>query len=351
MNKVKVNSHNEWDPLKEVIVGIAANARYPKNDIGMEAPIAFEDETLPSTKVPIPAVPQAVIDETIEDLEIFVAELQKLNITVKRPEPIDTQATIKTPYWQTTQYFNYCPRDTMFVIGDTIFESPNVYRSRYFETLSYRDILVDYLKSGCRWISAPKPRLRDEDYILNPETQTDLNNNDPMFDAATILRAGKDIFYLVSNTGNELGLQWLQSVLGHEYRVHPLRNIYLGTHIDTTLALLRPGLLLANPHQVNSGNLPDILKKWEVIYAPEMEVHAYSGMPPLSSKWLGMNLFMINPNLAVVDADQKALIRLLERHKIDVLPLKLRNGRQLEGGFHCVTLDVRREGKKENYFA
>lgn len=351
MNNSKVNSYNEWDPLEEVIVGIATNAHYPKNDLGMNAGIAFEEKKLPSVEVEIPPIPRQVIDETNEDLDIFVRELQKLGIRVRRPSPVDTQINIGNPYWQTSQYFNYCPRDIFFVIGDTIYESPSIYRSRYFEAFSYREILTDYLESGCRWISAPKPRLRDEDYALHADAATILNNNDPMFDAATILRAGKDIFYLVSNSGNELGFRWLKSILGPEYRVHPLRSVYSGTHIDTTLAFLRPGLALANPARMNENNIPDILKKWEIIYAPDMETYAYSAMPPMSSDWLGMNVLMINPHLAVVDAHQVALIQLLERYQIDVLPLRLRHGRQLEGGFHCVTLDTYRAGDKEDYFS
>jgi N-dimethylarginine dimethylaminohydrolase len=351
MNKTKVNSHNEWDPLNEVIVGVASNAKYPKNDLGMNASIAFEKTTLPYTGVnKIPAIPKSVIDETNEDLEILVNELQKLDVRVRRPAQINTEIEVKTPYWKTSQYFNYCPRDTLLIVGDIIFESPNTYRSRYFETFSYRDILSDYLESGCKWISAPKPRLRDEDYDLTPGVRTILNNTDPMFDAAAIIRAGRDIFYLVSNSGNELGLIWLQNILGSEYRLHPLRGLYSGTHIDTTLAFLRPGLLLANPARVNGTNLPEVLKEWEIVYTPEMEEYSYSCMAPLSSKWLGMNLFMINPSLAVVDSHQEGLIKTLDQHKIDVLPLKLRHGRQLEGGFHCVTLDVYRTGEKEDYF-
>lgn len=351
MSSLVINSHNEWDPLQEVIVGIADNAKYPVNDLGMNANIAWDAKTLPSTRVAIPDISKSMIEETNAELEIMVTELTRLGISVKRPDPIDTRIPVKTPYWHSAQYFNYCPRDTMFVIGDTIYESPNFYRSRYFETFSYHDILVEYLQNGGKWVSAPKPRLRDEDYNLDPDTPTTLNNHDPIFDAAGIMRAGKDIFYLVSNSGNELGYTWLKNVLGDTYRVHPVRNIYQGTHIDTTLALLRPGLALANPIHLNEENMPEILRKWEIIYCPPMEEHLYSKERALSSKWLGMNMLMINPNLAMVDADQHALIKLLEHHKIDVLPLKLRDGRQLEGGFHCVTLDVHRTGKLEDYFS
>jgi N-dimethylarginine dimethylaminohydrolase len=63
-----------------------------------------------------------------------------------------------------------------------------------------------------------------------------------------------------------------------------------------------------------------------------------------------MNAFSINPNLAVVDQHQSALIKLLEKHGIDVIPLKLRHSKMLGGGFHCITLDIRRTGTLQRYF-
>jgi N-dimethylarginine dimethylaminohydrolase len=63
-----------------------------------------------------------------------------------------------------------------------------------------------------------------------------------------------------------------------------------------------------------------------------------------------MNLFSIHPNLVVVDHDQTALIKLLEKQGLDVIPLKLRHAKMLGGGFHCVTLDIRRTGTFERYF-
>ena len=70
----------------------------------------------------------------------------------------------------------------------------------------------------------------------------------------------------------------------------------------------------------------------------------------IGSDWIDMNLFSIRPGLVVVDRDQTALIRLLEQHGLDVVPLKLRHSKMLGGGFHCVTLDVRRRGAMERYF-
>lgn len=112
---------------------------------------------------------------------------------------------------------------------------------------------------------------------------------------------------------------------------------------------MRPGLALVNPERVTPRNLPEPLRTWEIVAAPPMAEVSYSSLAPLSSVWLGMNLLMVRPDLAVVDADQHRLMRLLERYGIDVLPLRIRHGRTLGGGFHCVTLDVRQKGALEDY--
>jgi hypothetical protein len=70
----------------------------------------------------------------------------------------------------------------------------------------------------------------------------------------------------------------------------------------------------------------------------------------IGSDWIDMNVFSINPNLAVVDGNQTGLMKLLESHGIDIVPLKLRHAKMLGGGFHCVTLDIRRNGTLQRYF-
>ena len=176
-----------------------------------------------------------------------------------------------------------------------------------------------------------------------------MKNAEPLFDAANILRIGKDILYLISNSGNELGAQWLQSTLGSEYRVHTSYNVYNHKHIDTTFTFLRPGLVIVNPQRVNSQNMPPLIKNWDKIWCPEMIDMGYVGKMALCSTWIGMNFIMVNPNLAIVEKRQIHLIKALEKHGIEVIPLQLRHPRTLGGGFHCATIDVRRKGKLEDY--
>ncbi|GAA3085996.1 amidinotransferase [Streptomyces roseofulvus] len=342
-----VDVHNEWDPLEEVIVGTAIDARVPKGDLSMRV-IEFSDAQT-EEDVPSGLHPQHVIEETEEELNVLCKELENVGVTVRRPAPRDHAVVAGTPDWQTDAFPDYCPRDGFLTIGNTIIETPMPLRARFHEYLAYKDLFLEYFNSGARWISAPKPRLADEMYDLSAPVGKRVQNLEPAFDAANVLRLGTDILYLVSDSGNELGLRWLQSTLGDQYKVHPVRDVYASTHIDTTFVALRPGLVMVNPARVTKENMPAVLKDWDVIWAPEPVDIGFAGEEANCSIWVGMNMFSVSPDLVAVDKRQTGLIRELEKHKIDVLPVQLTHARTLAGGFHCVTLDVRRRGTLETY--
>ena len=267
----RVWSCNEWDPLEEVIVGNPLQARFPTPDLSSQL-AEFPDRSL--AEIPRGPFPNKIIEETEEDLNKFVQVLTDLGVTVRRPQTWPHEAGFSTIHWESQGYYNYCPRDIMMVIGDQIIETPNVIRSRAQEAFSYRKLLMEYMESGARWYSAPKPMLLDTLFQGVDLTRPTPRNDEPAFDAANVLRLGQDLIYLVSATGNELGGRWLQTILGDKFRVHFLKDVYYGSHIDSTLVALRPGLLLCNPTRVNNDTLPKVLKQWKVIYSPRWKIPA-----------------------------------------------------------------------------
>ena len=56
-----------------------------------------------------------------------------------------------------------------------------------------------------------------------------------------------------------------------------------------------------------------------------------------------MNLLSVNEDLVIVDENQIELIKTLLRYDIDSIPMPMRHARTLGGGFHCVTLDLKRK--------
>lgn len=354
-----VCSYNEWDPLREVIVGSVLRAAKP----------AYEPAV--SAYFPLNSQHRNFKGEPYSEDEIYKAEsqldnlakiLRTLGITVRRPDQIDYTQAAKTPDFQIPNgNCNACPRDVFLIVGDEIIEVPMAQRSRFFEYRAYRSLIKDYFRLGARWTSAPKPMLADELYISNysveqkafhPDTHPALTELEPCFDAASFVRLGRDIFYQIDLVTNYFGAQWLQRHLGTEFRLHQVKpKDDCPQHIDATLVPLRPGLVLLNPDRPFIDNTLELFKqnKWEIVYAPHpVGNKAYHS--PEVSKWISMNLLSLDEKRVIVEEQEEPLIRFLESLGFEVITCPFREVYKFGGGFHCCTLDIRREGKLESYF-
>jgi len=343
-----INTWDEWSKLEEVIVGRVEGAMYPPPDISTN--FIRGQSGAPNTVMPDKAFPDRVIEETSEDLEELVSVLEEFGCNVHRPSIWKHSQEFETRLWRSRGFYNYCPRDILLTYGNTIIETPNALRARLFETASYKHILKSFIKSRSRWIAAPKPELSDSLYQGDNQI---LSESEPVFDAANVLKLGKDILFQISVTGNHMGLEWLKSVLSDSVRIHTIENVYLGSHLDSTIAMLKPGLVVLNPSRINELSIPTPLAKWDKIWCPPIEGnYDYSWAPdlqPLGSPWIEMNMLSLDSDTVIVDKDQQTLISLIESYGITCIPLKLRHGRLLGGGFHCVTLDIRRSQNMEDY--
>ena len=344
----KVNSNTEWGKLKEVVLGRAEMAQIPKTKKHDIHCVDYANYPTVSN-LPGGEYPEKVIQETIEDLNSFQKQLEDTGIVVHRPEVQNLNLLCSTPNWTSDGYYMYCPRDSVLTIGDMLIETPMPLRARYFETLGYKKIFKEYFSSGSKWISAPKPELADELYDRKDLSKPTLTEYEIAFDAANVIKCGKDIFYLVSNSGNRLGAKWLQSTLGDKYTVHVMDDIYAYVHVDTTILPLAAGTVLLNPSRVNENNLPEYFRNWKKIWATDPVETPYLEHYAPASPWLGMNVLSLSDKLVAVEKNQTPLIKQLEENGFDVMPVQMRHCRTLSGGPHCVTLDTVREDEYDNY--
>ena len=320
-----MTSYNEWSQLKKVVVGIADEAKIPEIDLSMRT-INYADVNDVS-HISIGNYPTQVIDEANQDLEIFVSFLKSQNIEVVRPENNDPK------------YYNYCPRDNVFIHGDITVATPMPIKARYNEWKSFEKHLKNPISINCSY----DDNLYNLDCLGDKDTLA-LTEYSPAFDAANIIRANGDILYLVSNTGNKKGAQLLQELLGNQVKVHKLEDVYSYIHIDSTIAFLREGLMLLNPERIKDKNiLPKPFCDWDSIWCPEPIDIGYYMNYSNASKWINMNLFSLNENLVVLEENQNNLRKELEKYNIECAMLPMRHQRTLGGGFHCVTLDLERK--------
>ena len=301
-----INSCNEWDPLEEVVVGIADHANWPSND-----PVfATEASKTLWTETPVPsgAVPQWIIDEANEDLNALSNTLIQYGATVRRPKPIN--------FVDCDGMYNYCPRDRLLVAGNTIVDVNMMYPCRNQEINALSKVI-----DNASVITMP----RDQDMVL---------------DAANICRINNTWLFLESYSGNRAAYNWLCNQFPQI--TIELCNFYAGVHIDSTIVPLREGLVLLNGHRVNESNCPQAFESWTKIYATDVVAQGFYQYP-YASKWIALNMLVLDPHTVIVDRHQTQLIRTLEQHRFTVIPLELRHSRTLGGGFHCVTLDTRRK--------
>lgn len=347
-----VQSHNDWDPLEEIIVGTADYAMLPTLNKSTHS-FCYAGNSWEEIKHLEGEHAKWIIDEANEDAEKLCSTLRSLGVSVLRPDSVDHRKTFSTPEWSTTGWYTWCPRDLLLPLDNMIIECPSPMRSRYFETRAYYKHLYKWMQEGTQWICAPKPVLTDDNFQLEDRSEATLVNKEIIFDAPNIVRLGRDLLCQVSNSGNMLGFQWLKSILEPKgYRLHIAEKYYSFAHFDSTVLPLKPGLVLFNGDRLSPEWYPPIFKDWDKIWVTKDQLAippANTGVAPCSP-YIGLNFLSVNEDLVIVDEKQEELRRILSKHSIDTIGLPMRHSRTLSGGFHCATLDVRRKGTLQDYF-
>jgi glycine amidinotransferase len=88
---------------------------------------------------------------------------------------------------------------------------------------------------------------------------------------------------------------------------------------------------------------------WRLVEAPPS---VRSGPSPSRdvSNWISMNILMLDERTAVVEAAEAPMIALMRSLGCEVIPCRFDRVYAFGGGFHCCTVDIRREGTLKSYF-
>ncbi|MFF3400314.1 glycine amidinotransferase [Streptomyces sp. NPDC002659] len=363
-----VNSWNEWDALREVVVGSAVGAHFEPTEPGNRPQIRGGA----GNPFPTGAKSAEAVARAEAELGALVDLLTSEGVVVRRPAPHDFGRSLRTPHFDVeNQYCAVCPRDVMITVGNEIIEATMSRRARYFEYEPYRGLVREYWEAdpGVSWTVAPKPSMADAMY--RPEfwewpteqrharmhaSEFCVTQDEIVFDAADMSRFGKDILVQESMTTNRAGIHWLKRHLEPQgFRVHPVHFPldYFPSHIDCTFVPLRPGLILTNPDRPLREDETTMFREndWKLIEAPQ-PVLTNEQMPAYcqSSKWLSMNVLSLSPTKVVCEEREKPLQDLLSSLGFEVLTVPFRNVFEYGGSLHCATWDIRRDGTREDYF-
>jgi len=356
-----VSSYNEWDPLEEVIVGRLEGAVIPPGDVTVTYNVPRTVRHLVKLAGGF-RYPRFLVKGAQRQLDQFIRILEGEGIKVRRPDPVNFRSRFSTPDWGSTGFCIACPRDGFLVAGDEIIETPMAWRSRFYEAYAYRSLFKEYFRHGARWSATPRPQLLDDlyqtDYIVPTREEPMryvVNEWEPVFDAADMLRCGRHIFYQLSNVTNRSGIEWLRRHLEGRFELVEIKSRCLDPmHIDSSFMLLAPGKALVNPEYIDVDQLPDLFKSWDIIVAPEPDPMTSSNtmakLFSLCSKWIAINVLNLDEKRIVIEQSQKGMIRLLKEHGFEPIPCPFVNYLPFGGAFHCATLDIRRRGTQQNYF-
>ncbi|CAF1211556.1 unnamed protein product [Rotaria sordida] len=261
--------------------------------------------------------------------------IQKNKIDVCRPvnsseEPLSFNHQLSTPHFKCQYQFGLaCPRDILITFGDTVLEVPTSLHTRYFESKYYKPLLYSLWKqdSNMKWIQPPKPTcsltkmFHDIDYwekvdtrdfnksiFVNSGYKTNLNENEIAFDAADIIRMGKDVFYKKCASANNQGLHWLRRTFPR-LRFHMMHFPTDGSyHLDVSLVPLRPpasgshGIILLNQNYPPLANEMKLFtdNDWRPVWAP---LYSTGDVPPLAlcTGNLNTNLLSLSEDCVMIE--------------------------------------------------
>lgn len=361
-----VNSWNDFDPLKHVIVGRADNSCIAPSEPASKAKVPLDSPMRGMTGMR----PLETVEKANAQLDNLVKILEDHGVQVDRPEVMQWNQAVVTPHFMTGSMFGSMPpRDVLLTIGSDIISAPMSFRSRYFEFYAYSKLQREYFDKDpdFRWIAAPRPELSDLSYDMNyfddsvteevllertAKLQMVTKEYEILFDAADVMRLGKDLFVQHGLTTNRKGMEWLRRMYP-DFRIHAVNfpGDPYPIHIDATFVPLRPGLILNNPHR----RLPKEQRKifeangWEIVDAAKP---AHKNPPPLcySSVWLSMNCLVLDHKTVIVEASEHYQIEQMDKLGMNVIPIDFRDAYPFGGGIHCATADVYREGACLDYF-
>ena len=379
---MKLNTYNDWDPLKEVIVGSAEN--YISHDRELSFDVFFHENlfrsdwayprlqksSLKSTAERGWSIKQKYVAELEEDVENLAAVLTSLGIKVLRPITLPSNApTIAGFGWEAPPVPALNIRDNTLIMGNEIVEMPPAIRSRYLETRLLAPAFRGYYDQGAKWTTMPRPILTDASFDLSYARDTETSLGGPtepigktetspfdvgfemILDGAQCLRLGRDIVVNIANENHAAAFGWLERHWHSEYRLHRV-NRMSDNHIDSMILALRPGVFLAR-HADIQNLMPAPFNTWKFIVPPVPDAASFpqydDGDLVLTSPYIDLNVLSVDEETVLVNKACTGLISTLEIEGFTVIPVQHRHRRLFGGGFHCFTLDTVRDGGLVDY--
>lgn len=370
LNMIQINTFNDFDKLNSVILGrpeikagivVSDDDKYCE-DISLR--LQYSDELREDRE----NLKELLISHNINVIDIPEYDKDDIDLMNENFATQSMNGKIKPGYRCTS--FLSAPRDSLFTYDNTIIEcSVDMYRTFYYtqHMKNIFNILAEnennrYIQmpedTNSRMLLLSKPikefKFKDEDFFENNIYNNIKNNtlSKIQIDGANILKLGKDLFVNISRVSHLLGYQWIkEQFTGVNF--HPMSLAQ--KHIDGTIIALRPGLLLMHSGWKKDYKtaLPTQLQNWDVVFFDSDDIDYTDLYATDNFNWgtTDINILSIDRNTIIVQQEfYNQYNTILKDYKIEVIPVQLRHNDLWEGGLHCITNDVNRDGTMESYF-
>jgi hypothetical protein len=372
--------YQHWDPLKTCVVGRS----YP--------PEFYSWITVPHVR----SLFEKIAIETEEDYQNIIKKLESFGVSVLRPT-VPANSFINGKY----QPPPMTPRDYTVMIGETFYENYSV------------DFKEAFKKAYKRAMDPSWPECNSiEEFVTLPAwIQEECNHTHNLLDYRPYSIAYDNIFTHIREQGNTIKSQHQESMLNGAYVSRIGQDLYFGTSsynqdLTSYKQLINTEFVNTRNHIVNTGghsdgtycpvcpgliislrDIPtykDTFPDWEVVYLPEQSWTKVAPFLQLKEKnkgrwwipgfehdqsvidvvetWLGhwtgyveetvfdVNMLIIDPKNVMVFNYNKQVFDALDRYGITPHIVPFRHRYFWDGGIHCVTSDLHREGTRQDYF-
>jgi hypothetical protein len=373
--------HQHWDPLKVCVVGRS----YPP-------------EFYSWIKVPhVRSLFERIALETEEDYQGIIRKLQSFGVTVMRPDIPEGLAP--NPKWGNGyEAPPMTPRDFMVMIGENFYYYN--YWTKFYDNIkdpsweSY-STAKDFFAHAPQWQQDEVLNVYDynpveENFLDHCYQQifnhisaqgNQLKHNMPhkVVNGAMVSRIGRDLYFGTQRYDEDQSQ--LKGIIDQEFTQTRNHIVNTGGHSDGTYCPVAPGLI------VSLRDVPEYkttFPGWEVVYLPPSnwtEVKEFVALKEKNAgrwwipgfehdqevidvvdtwlnKWTGyveetvfdVNMLIVDPKNVIAFSYNKQVFDALARYGITAHVVPFRHRYFWDGGIHCVTLDLHREGVRQDFF-
>jgi len=344
-NKIPIKGYSNFHPLKHCMVGSGFKAEW-FNDLS----ISKDNRVLDPLK--------QIAEETEEDYQSLVKILNDAGVKTYRSfmdiEKYESLKNIPTP--------PTVPRDHFAVIGEKLYVN---------------------LSGMPGYSSVLKNISRENIHFTSPGTNISTSN---------ICRVGKDLWWdcmigdghladdKATPNVNDPAVRdkYVKMWEDQGYRVHLTE---MGYHVDGSFCVVKPGCIVSL-HDIKDYKTE--FPGWDVLYLPDQSWSKVDKFLDMKNKvggkwwlkgeehndqliqfvntwlndWVGyveetvfdVNMLSLDENTIICNNYNKDVFDHFKKHKVEPVIFNFRHRYFWDGGVHCITQDLYREGEREDYF-